>query len=334
MWFSTEGFTPIAASNGNDALEEVLDSPVEVAVVDYKIGKEDGIAVAQRLKEVDEDLKIIILTGFPSYETAVQAMKIGAFDYLSKSATNEKLISVVKKAMIERAQDKELKMQDRSGDDRLKLVLLCSHSLIQERLENFSCASSQFKLVKSYSSLDTLSGKGLSQDIHLAMICSGCHLKRLQDAYTLFPDLYRTFPGVKVLIINENFSDLEKVDLLKLGVRGFVSQDCSSEQLEKALLHVANGELWVSRSIIQLSLKNMVVYDSKNTQKIKDTFSLTLREIEILRKIMQGLKNKEIAQALLISETTVKTHINRIYRKMGVDNRTKAILLALENKLI
>jgi DNA-binding NarL/FixJ family response regulator len=333
MWFYSEGFTPIAVSNGKAALDTVLGSHVEVAVVDFKIGKEDGIMVAQKLQEADEDLKIIILTGFPSYETAVQAMKIGAFDYLSKSSTNDKLISVVRKAIMEREMDRELKRRDRSGDKRLKMVLLCSHSLIKERLENLSLTSSEFKLIKSFSSVDTLGGKSMSQEVHIALVCAGCHLKWLKDAFSLFPDIYRTFPGVKVLIINSIFSDQEKVALLKLGVRGFLPQDCTSEQLEKALHHLADGELWVSRSVIQLSLKHMVAYDSKDTKKIKDSFSLTMREIEILRKMMQGLKNREIAGTLFISEATVKTHVNRIFKKMGVDNRSKAIMLALDNNL-
>ncbi|MCP5051100.1 MAG: response regulator [bacterium] len=333
MWFLSEDFKPLTASNGNDALELVVNNPVDVAVVDFRIGKEDGITVAQRLKELDEDLKIIILTGFPSYETAVQAMKIGAFDYLSKASSNDKLINVVSKAVQEREEDRALKKKSRTGDERVKLILFCNHSLIKERLENFSNTSSSFKLVKSFATLDTYGIKNLGHEVHVALICAGCNLKRLKDAYSVFPDLYRSFPGVKVLIINEKCTEQEQVDLLKLGVRGFVSQDSSSDKLEKALLHITNGELWVSRNVTQLSLKEVVSYDSRNVQKIRETFGLTMREIEILRKITQGLKNREIANTLQISETTVKTHINRIFKKMGVDNRSKAILTAMEKKI-
>ena len=324
MWFLSEGFEPLTASNGSEALELLLENPVDVAVVDFRIGKEDGITVAQKLKEVDEDLKIIILTGFPSYETAVQAMKIGAFDYLSKASSNEKLMNVVEKAMAEREEDRAIKKGSRGKDKRVKFILFCNHSLIKERLENFSNTSSDFKLLKSFNSMDTYGAKNLGQDVHIALVCAGCHLKRLKDAYSIFPDLYRAFPGVKVLIINERCSEQEQVDLLKLGVRGFVSQDSSSDKLEKALLHINNGDLWVSRNVTQRSLQEVVSQDVQNNQKIRETFGLTFREIEILRNITMGLKNKEIASSLLISETTVKTHINRIFKKMGVDNRSKA----------
>ncbi len=333
MLFTNEGFNCLIAANGNEALDVVIGNQVDVAVVDFRIGKEDGITVAQRLKEVDEDLKIIIFTGFPSYETAVQAMKIGAFDYLSKASPNEKVMSIIRKAITERGADRVLKKKDGNGDRRVKMVLFCSHSLITETLENFSRTSSAFKMVKSFSSLDAYGIKNISQEIHIALLCSGCTIKCLKDAYSVLPELYRSFPGVKVVLINESFSDTEKVELLKLGVRGFVSPDSSSDKLEKALHHIANGEIWVSRVVTQLSLNNISNYDIKSAHKLKEIFGLTEREIEILTSMTQGLKNKDIAEQLVISETTVKTHVNRIFKKMGVDNRTKAILAVIENKL-
>lgn len=243
-------------------------------------------------------------------------------------------MSIIKKAIAERGEDRVLKKKDGVSDKRVKMVLFCSHSLITETLESFSRASSDFKLVKSFSSIDALGVRNVSQDIHIALLCASCTIKRIKDAYSIMPDLYRSFPGVKIVLINDSFTDPEKVELLKVGVRGFVAQDASSDKLEKALHHIAEGEIWVSRTVTQLSLNDISNYDIKSSQKLKDIFNLTLREIEILTCMTQGMKNKDIAQQLVISETTVKTHVNRIFKKMGVDNRTKAILAVLENKLV
>jgi DNA-binding NarL/FixJ family response regulator len=379
MWLSHGGMNTLTAANGRDAVRMVAENRVDAALLDFRIDKEDGIGIAKRLKEVDDEIKIIILTGFPSYESAVQAMKFGAFDYLSKGAPNEKILGVVKKAITERERERAVKQQDTIGDKRIKMVLFCNHSLIKERLENFTTKSSDFRLVNSFPVLNSLSSRDLSQEVHIALVCAGCNLKNLSDAYTIFPQLYRAFPGVKALIINENFSDQEKVELLRLGVRGFCSRDAGCEVLEKAILHVSKGELWVSRRVTQLSLAEMIHYESipkspsrpaakpafsspspppsapefaspsrlaaelasaptfESTPpptKQKSAFGLTRKEKEILKKITQGLKNKEIAQHLFISETTVKTHINRILKKLGVDNRTKAILIAMERQII
>lgn len=333
MWLTNEGFNSLAASNENEALNAVITNPVEVALVDFRIGKEDGITVAKKLRETDEDLKIIIFTGFPSYETAVQAMKIGVFDYISKASPNEKIIGTVKKAIVERDREKHVKNRKTLQDKRIKLVLFCNHSLIKERLENLSISSLDFKLVKSFPSIEDCKGKNFSNEICIALVCAGCNLKSFKDTYIVLPELYRCFPGIKTLIINENFSDRQKVELLKLGVGGFFSQDSSSDKLEKALAHIAKGELWVSRNITQLSLMEMVNSNSFNPLKGKEAFGLTTREIEILKTITVGLKNREIAEKLEISETTVKTHMNRIFKKLGVDSRTKAILTAMERKI-
>ena len=76
----------------------------------------------------------------------------------------------------------------------------------------------------------------------------------------------------------------------------------------------------------------MTQNEPQNTLDKNNTYGLTEREIDILRKITQGYKNKQIADQLEISEQTVKTHINRILKKLRVDNRTKAVLVAMERK--
>jgi DNA-binding NarL/FixJ family response regulator len=334
LWFSSEGLHPLVASNGNEALKMVIDYEVDVAVVDFRIGKEDGVSIAKQLREVDEDLKIIILTGFPSYETAVRAMKLGVFDYLSKGVSNEAIMEVIKKALTEKQSEKTRWESDSTGDQRTKLVLFCNHSLIKERVENFLKDSQEFKLVMSFPSLGTFRVKNLSQEIHIALICASCNLKSFKDAYLVFPELYRVLPGIKPLLINENFSDREKVELLKLGIRGFFPMDSSCDALEKALGNISKGDLWISRQVSYLSLKDLVHQEPRLPLSKDKTYGLTEREVEILRKITHGLKNKQIATQLDISEMTVKTHINRILKKLGVDNRTKAVLVAMERKVI
>ena len=59
LWFSSEGLHPLVAVNGNEALKMVIDHEVDVAVVDFRIGKEDGVSIAKQLKEVDEELKVV-----------------------------------------------------------------------------------------------------------------------------------------------------------------------------------------------------------------------------------------------------------------------------------
>jgi two-component system, NarL family, response regulator DegU len=334
IWLKNEKFRPMTASNGEEAVEVIRHNPLDVALVDYKMDKENGIQVTQRLREVDPTLKIIILTGFPSYETAVEAMKVGIYDYISKGSSNEKILEVLRGAIEEREREKELNQDVIPTARRIRLLLFCNHYLLKERLENISKSNPKFQLVNAFPSMDSIGVKSISRQVDIAMVCASCNMKNLKEGYQILPELYRNFPEVKVLIINENFSDEEKVELLKLGVRGFCSLELSSEELEKALLRVNKGEIWVSRSVINLSLQRLASYQSPQALNNKERFGLTDREIEIIKIMALGLRNKEIANKLFISEKTVKTHINRVFKKLGVTGRANAILKAFEHQIL
>ncbi|MCP4157637.1 MAG: response regulator [bacterium] len=334
IWFKNEGFEPVVASTGDEALKALKKDAVDVAMVDLRMSREDGIEVSEKLREADEYLKIVIMTGFPSYETAVKAMKVGVFDYISKGSSNEKIMAVIRKAAEERKREKQERAQKTSAKPSITFILFCNHSLIKERLENFSKSNPEFKLVKSFPTVSSFKAKSITQEIDVALVCAGCNIKSISDSYNVFPELYRNYPGIKTVVINETFTDNEKVELLKLGIRGFSSKNLSSEKLEKALRQVKKGEMWVSRTVTNLSLKDMANFETGQVVSEKNVFGLTEREIEILRTMALGLKNKAIAQKLFISEKTVKTHINRIFKKLGVANRTRAILTAIENKIL
>jgi DNA-binding NarL/FixJ family response regulator len=335
IWLKNEGFRSVTAANGNQAVKLLMENVVDVALVDYRLRKENGIDVTRRLKDADEKLKIIIMTGFPSFETAVQAMKTGVFDYISKGSSNEKILEVIVRALEEREREKAQRDQELLGVDVLRLVLFCYHSLLKERLENYSAKNRGFQLVKSFSSIDSVQVQTFSQQIDIALICAGCMVKSIQEAHPFFNKLYQAFPKVKPVLINESFSDQEKVDLLKLGVKGFSSKDLSSEQLEKALARVKRGEIWVSRSVITLSLQDIATYRSPPiSPKTENRYGLSERELDILKTMVLGLKNKEIAKRLFISDATVKTHVNKIFKKLGVKTRAAAILTAVNEQLI
>ncbi|HLP58580.1 MAG TPA: response regulator [Candidatus Deferrimicrobium sp.] len=335
IWFKNEGLNPVIASNAEEALNAMAENTVEAALVDLRMSMEDGISVSKKLYELDKNLKIIIMTGFPSYETAVKAMKVGVFDYISKGSSNDKIMSVVKKALEERRKERGIIEKAEPVKDRITFILFCNHSLIKERLENFSKTTPEFVLIKSFSGIEQLKSRNVTQEIDVALVCASCSIKTFNDAYDIFPELYRNYPGIKPVLINENFTDQEKVELLKLGIRGFFSKDLDSATLQRAMRHVKKGEIWVSRSVTYLSLKDMATYKTTTaTIPDKGRFGLTEREIEILRTLVLGLKNKGIAEKLFISEKTVKTHVNRIFKKLGVNNRTQAILATMENKIL
>jgi DNA-binding NarL/FixJ family response regulator len=127
---------------------------------------------------------------------------------------------------------------------------------------------------------------------------------------------------LKILLIGDRsmrfIADRQLKDLISKGVVGILPPSADSDLLKKALKAVLAGELWLDRSTLVKLLSAF-----KNTEK---TVNLAKREREIVLHICQGYRNKEIAQKLNISEQTVKSHCNRIYKKIGVSDRLQLAL--------
>lgn len=135
--------------NDDEAIKILEEERVEVAFLDFRLGSEDGLTVAKMLKKINESLKVIIITGFPSHHTAVEAMKSGMFDYLSKGESDEKILETLNKAVRSREMEILKKGKASPRKSSLKFIVICNHSLIKERLENFSLNYLDFKLMKN-----------------------------------------------------------------------------------------------------------------------------------------------------------------------------------------
>jgi len=138
-------------------------------------------------------------------------------------------------------------------------------------------------------------------------------------------------PGVKIiaLTIHEQVDYL--LELIRYGVSGYLLKDVTPDELIKTIRQVFSG-----KGVIPPSMTPKV-FDEINKLAQKDekiTFNLTSREIEILRELAKGLSNKEIADKLYISEKTVKNHLTNIFQKMGVNDRTQAVLLGIKHNII
>jgi two-component system, NarL family, response regulator LiaR len=118
---------------------------------------------------------------------------------------------------------------------------------------------------------------------------------------------------------------------LQAGGRGYILKDADPDTMLRAIRAVANGESLLGSSIAQKVMRQFSVLPSKNIPLYDD---LTPREIEILKLIAEGLSNKEIAHRLVISEKTVKNHINNIFSKLHVLDRSQAVIYAIRKGLV
>src|SRR6516165_10317035 len=98
-WFTSEGYTARPAGGAREALEMIQQTEFDIALLDIKMPGMDGMELQARLREADPDLTVIIMTGYASVETAVQALKQGAYDYITKPVDPDELSHLVANAL-------------------------------------------------------------------------------------------------------------------------------------------------------------------------------------------------------------------------------------------
>jgi DNA-binding NarL/FixJ family response regulator len=129
-------------------------------------------------------------------------------------------------------------------------------------------------------------------------------------------------PKAKMIVLAEHAGDAEITKALKKGALGYICKDVTPDELIKAIRTVAAGRKFIPADVAAILSEHI------------GSEELTSAESNILRMIVGGMSNKEIAFALDISENTVKTHASNIYDKLGVSDRTSAATLALKRGLV
>src|SRR4051794_4208077 len=120
---------------------------------------------------------------------------------------------------------------------------------------------------------------------------------------------------------------------LRAGAAGFVLKDSPADDLVRAVRCVAAGEAWLDPTVTARVLNTYRLAPTPATVP-GDLERLTARELDVLQAIARGLSNPEIAQRFVISELTVKSHIGRIFAKLGLRDRAAAIVYAYDHGLV
>jgi len=130
-----------------------------------------------------------------------------------------------------------------------------------------------------------------------------------------------------VHVLNSTPPDENAIADIKAGIRGYIKITDVPAIIAKAIYSVHEGGIWAERRILEKAIANPMLLPETLQSHIPGLPPLTNREMEMLTLVLQGATNREIADKSKISERTVKTHLYRVYRKLKVKSRTKAIAL-------
>jgi DNA-binding NarL/FixJ family response regulator len=141
-------------------------------------------------------------------------------------------------------------------------------------------------------------------------------------------------PNIRVLMLTTYADDRSVIDALRAGARGYLTKDAGAQEIYQALDQVAHGHAAIDPAV-QHHLLDAISAGGPAppdpAPRLPD--GLTSREAEVLALIAQGLSNTEIASRLVVSETTVKSHINHLFAKTGVRDRAQAVTYAYRHGL-
>jgi DNA-binding NarL/FixJ family response regulator len=142
----------------------------------------------------------------------------------------------------------------------------------------------------------------------------------------------RAIPNTHVLVLTTYADDDSLFPALQAGARGYLTKDASAEEIEHAIRALVAGQTHLDPAV-QERLVSAVLDTQPEASAEPGTLpdSLTPREAEVLKLIAAGLSNAEIAETLVVSAATVKTHVNRIFYKTGARDRAQAVRYAYEH---
>jgi DNA-binding NarL/FixJ family response regulator len=205
----------------------------------------------------------------------------------------------------------------------MRIVLVDDHGIIIDGVKSILSKESELEVVftanKASDILDYL--KQYTCD----MLITDFSMPEM-DGLTLIRTVKRILPDVKIIVLSMHDEVHLAKEILKSGVDGYVLKKDTQQELLKAIQEVRAGRVYLSSDINKLLIMNL---DNPDEGRL-----LTEREREIVKLIAKEYSNKQIAEALFISERTVETHRKNIFRKTGTNSLVGLIKFAYANNLI
>ena len=156
-----------------------------------------------------------------------------------------------------------------------------------------------------------------------------------EDCLGSLRQLLAAFKGARVILLTNGYNPALYRCALQLGAMGLVLKKESEDVLLKAIRKVHEGELWLNQALVMRIFEQApaaAIPKGPDSAAAKIA-TLTAREVEVISLIREGLKNKQIAERLFISEATVHHHLTAIYDKLGISGRVKLLLFAQQHRL-
>src|SRR6201996_4947515 len=165
------------------------------------------------------------------------------------------------------------------------------------------------------------------QEFKLALI--GLHGERLP--LTLVGTIHGLRPDARLIVMGPDADDEVILQAITSGAKAYLEASASAQQVEQAIMIVNQGSIWAPRRVLSIFVDRATKTSRSTTPSLAQ---FTVRETEVLKLLVAARSNREIARTLGIEERTVKAHVAKLMRKVGVENRIALSIYAVNNSIV
>ncbi len=214
------------------------------------------------------------------------------------------------------------------GKEPVRVLLADDHPIVREGLRTILALQEGIEVVGE--AADGQEVVALADRLFPHVILMDIRMSKL-DGVQATRRIKGSHPEIGVIVLT-NYDDDEYVfQGIEAGASGYLLKDIGGDELAEAIRRVAQGESLMAPLILRKVLDE---FAHRAEEREEPHHRLTPRELEVLQALAKGLKNEQIAAELFITEKTVKSHLGRIFSKLGVEDRSQAILYAIKKRLV
>lgn len=208
-------------------------------------------------------------------------------------------------------------------DNKIRIMLVDDHAVVRSGLSAFLSVNPDLELVGEAENGEqaVVRANALKPDVILMDL-----MMPVMDGVAATQAIKKQNPQIQIVALTSFQEDELVQNALKAGAVGYLMKNVTARELAAAIKSARDGRMTLSPEAAQALVRA--------SQQAEETEILTEREREVLKLMVDGLNNAEIAERLVVSLSTVKYHISNILMKLGVDNRVAAVTMALQKKLV
>ncbi|MBQ2612127.1 response regulator transcription factor [bacterium] len=222
-------------------------------------------------------------------------------------------------------------------DKKIRAVIIEDHDMARMGLSVILESAKNIEVVGMFA--DGLQGAQKSVELVPDIVIMDIGLPTI-DGIEATAKIKGANPDIKVLMYTSREDEDDVFDSFRAGADGYITKGATKEQTVSAVIAVSEGAGWLDPAIAKIVLTNLkkstpIERKGEINYKLgKDLYGLTEREMEVLALIVDGFSNPQIAEKLVITISTTKTHVHNILQKLYVGSRSKAISMAMKEGLV